>query len=52
MPTPTISETSGGLSPCWIATIAPPICGPIAASNNVTRASDLELHLSNWRGRS
>ncbi|WP_342727337.1 hypothetical protein AAFG07_11325 [Bradyrhizobium sp. B097] len=37
MPRPTIRDTKGGLRPCCTATIAPPICGPIAASNSVTR---------------
>src|SRR5215203_561729 len=37
VPTPTISVTSGGLSPYWIATIEAPICGAIADSNRVTR---------------
>ena len=39
LPMPTIRVTSGGSSPYCVATIAPPICGPIAASNSVTCAT-------------
>jgi hypothetical protein len=43
MPTPTINETSGGFRPCWAATIAPPIIGPIPASNRVPLFSDVRF---------
>src|ERR1700722_6665605 len=39
IPTPTIRVINGALSPYCMATMAPPIWGPIAASNSVTRVT-------------
>jgi hypothetical protein len=35
MPMPTISVISVGLRSCWIATMAPPVYGPMADSKSV-----------------